>query len=268
MADSFTTNLNMTKPEVGASTDTWGTKLNADLDTLDAIFKADGTGTAVGVNHTGKSVNVTDSLFSIKDNVDATKIAQFEASSISTGTTRTYTLPNVSDTLVTLGATQTLTSKTLTSPAISGGTIDNAAIGGTTAAAGSFTTLAASGTATFQAVNAAAVSGTTGAFSADVTMSGTGQIKVASGTTAQRSGSPTNGMFRYNTSLNAFEGYANGVWGNIGGGAAGDVFYENAKTVSANYTITTNKNAMSTGPITISSGVTVTVPSGSRWVVL
>lgn len=58
----------------------------------------------------------------------------------------------------------------------------------------------------------------------------------------------------------------------LGGGAAGsgadDVFYENSQTVTANYTLTTGKNAMSAGPITVNSGVVVTVPSGSTWTVV
>lgn len=66
--------------------------------------------------------------------------------------------------------------------------------------------------------------------------------------------------------------YVYGSWAQIGGGATGaggdQVFVENGVTVTANYTLSTNKNAMSVGPITINSGVTVTVPSGQRWVVL
>ena len=47
-----------------------------------------------------------------------------------------------------------------------------------------------------------------------------------------------------------------------------DIFYENSTTVSSDYTLTAGKNAMSAGPITIGSGITVTVPSGSTWTVV
>jgi hypothetical protein len=52
------------------------------------------------------------------------------------------------------------------------------------------------------------------------------------------------------------------------GGNSDQVFFENGTTVTANYTLTTGKNAISIGPITVNSGVSVTVPSGQRWVVL
>lgn len=52
------------------------------------------------------------------------------------------------------------------------------------------------------------------------------------------------------------------------GGSPDRIFYENQQTVTANYTLTTNYNAMTAGPLTINSGVTVTVPSGSTWTVV
>jgi hypothetical protein len=105
-----------------------------------------------------------------------------------------------------------------------------------------------------------------------VVFGGNGQITLPTGTVAQRSGTPTSGMIRYNLTYGSFEGYANGSWGNIGGGATGaggdQVFNENTVTVTTDYTLPINKNASSVGPITINSGITVTIPSGQRWVVL
>jgi len=57
-----------------------------------------------------------------------------------------------------------------------------------------------------------------------------------------------------------------------GGGAAGtggdQIFFENDLTVTGSYTIPTGKNAGTFGPVSINSGVTVTVPSGSVWTVV
>ena len=101
MADSTTTNLLLTKPEVGASTDTWGTKINTDLDTIDALFDA---GPLLKVTKGGTGVGTSTGTGSVV----------LSASPTFTGTV-------------------TLPSGTVTSAMILDGTIDNADISTTAA---------------------------------------------------------------------------------------------------------------------------------------
>jgi hypothetical protein len=105
-----------------------------------------------------------------------------------------------------------------------------------------------------------------------VVTAATGSSIIATGNTGERDGTPAAGYFRFNTTLSKFEGYSGTAWGSVGGGATGggtdEIFIENGQNVTTNYTIPATRNAMSTGPITVNSGVTVTVSSGARWVVL
>jgi hypothetical protein len=105
----------------------------------------------------------------------------------------------------------------------------------------------------------------TGAFTTlsatlDVTFSGTGYVQMPVGATTDRPGTPAEGMLRYNSTLDTFEGFSNNAWGQVGGaaGATGggpdEVFYENDQTVTISYTIPSTKNAMTTGPITLGAG--------------
>jgi hypothetical protein len=112
-----------------------------------------------------------------------------------------------------------------------------------------------------------AITGTLSA-TGDGTFSGTGQVKMPTGTTAQRSGSPTTGMLRFNTNLGSFEGYDGSNWGGIGGAQAGGAIVTNKTTATVNYTIASGENGLSVGPVTVASGVTVTVSTGQRWLVL
>lgn len=100
--------------------------------------------------------------------------------------------------------------------------------------------------------------------------SSTGAAALPTGTVAER---PTgaNGLIRYNSDFDQFEGYKSGSWSGLGGatgGAGNPAFYENDTVITANYTITTGKNAMTAGPVSINNGVTVTIPDGSTWTVV
>jgi hypothetical protein len=99
-------------------------------------------------------------------------------------------------------------------------------------------------------------------------VSSTDSILIPVGTTAQRPTGVT-GYIRYNTDTSSFEGYGASAWGNIGGGATGGgtdaIFWNNGQTVTTNYSIPSGQNSGTFGPVTVNSGVTVTIPAGSVW---
>lgn len=115
---------------------------------------------------------------------------------------------------------------------------------------------------------------------ATLDVAGTGAVKVPVGTDAQRPSAVT-GLFRFNTTSGAFEGYDGSAWGSIGGGGgglfkgengetgdttngAGDIFRINEQTLNTSVTIDADENASATGPLAVASGVTLTVTSGGN----
>ena len=133
---------------------------------------------------------------------------------------------------------------------------------------GTFTTI---GNITQANLGLAALAGAT--YTGKVIHNYTSSLNIPSGTTAQRDGSPAVGMFRHNSTLNQFEGYNNGAWGAIGGGAGAtgggtdEVIFESDQAATTSYSISAGKNAHTVSP-TINSGVTITVPSGAILVIL
>jgi len=77
---------------------------------------------------TSPTLTVLDNAFTIQDNVDPTKQAQFQLSGITAGQTRTYTLPDANGTIADIASSQTLTNKTLTAPVITNGSITGTTI--------------------------------------------------------------------------------------------------------------------------------------------
>ena len=197
MADTTTPNYGLTKPEVGASEDTWGTKINTNLNLIDTQMKVSDTRSAASLPKAGGAMTgaiTTNSTFDGRD------VA-------ADGVTADAALPKAG-----------------------------------------------------------------GALSGDVTNTSTGSFQVSQGTTAQRPSGTANGRLRYNSTEAAFEGYTAAGWGEIGGGGPSlgtdSIIRTNAQVINENITIPSSTNASTIGDITVNAGKTVTVSSGSTWVII
>lgn len=217
-------------------------------------------------------------------NVDNVSAADLRDRSTHTGT---QTLSTISD-------AGTIASQDADNVAITGGAVDGTAVGGTTPSTGDFTDFTASGSADFTSTGAVKIPVGTEAqrptpqagmlrFNDDVdefegyngsAWASVGGSAISNDTSTDDSLFPVFVNATTGTAANVFTSNAKLLYNPSAGELTSNVMVSqnglvvNSATVSENYEVPAGSNAMSTGPLEIDAGVTVTLSSGSRWVVL
>ena len=296
MASSYTTNFGIEEMAAGDQTGTWGDTTNFNFDILDRIaaYKAVALSDAATATLTVREAspgtgteNLQDGMFRVIKFTGS--LAQNCTVTIAPDTTTAWFIIENATTDTGSSGPYSLLMKQGSgggaSVTIQNG--KNAIIYCDGAGSGAVVTdaLADLQVGTLEVTGVAAVDGaatlgstlavtSTSTMSAKVTHNYTSSARMPVGTTGQRDGSPAVGDFRYNSTTNEFEGYsgASPAWGGIGAGAgyfkgdngttgssAGDIFRINEQALDLSTTITSTENASATGPLTVSSGITLTV---------
>ena len=260
----------------------------AKLDLIEASATADQTGAQIKALYEAESSAFTDAQFTklanveaLADVTDATNVNAAGALMLSDTTTAGLGIVIDEDNMASASATKVPTQQSVkayvdaqvdTADHLSelGGTIDDIADGSLFVKSElNFTTALKT---KLDAIEASAdVTDATNVEAAGAVMESgnTASAKIPSGTTAQRDGSPSAGFFRWNTTETQAEIYDGSAWSLVGGGnTTEEPLWEHESEVSSNYVITDGNNALSCGPIIINSGYSVTVGTGSAWVVV
>jgi hypothetical protein len=305
MASTYTTSLKIQQIGNGEQSGTWGSTTNTNWNLIEQAVAGVQTITMVNNNYTLSNLNgVTDEARNMVLVIQGTNSAIWQVIAplnqpkfyvVSNQTSGGYAITFGAST----GAIITIPNGTTVQVYTDGTNFYSAQ----TSSAGNFNVngnLTVNGTSTLGALTATTISGTTGTFSSTISgttitasaqfsgpgtgLTGTaGSLSIggnaATSTTATNIAGGAANQINYQTgsgitsfitapTANTVLSYSGTgfVW-TTGLAAAGGVVYENGQTITSNYTMTTGQNGECAGPITIATGVVVTIPSGSRWVI-